>query len=632
MVRHSLAARSLRHLRFARRMTVGQPLLARASEGIRPGYQPTYVALDGRQALLGHILRRLPHHEVAWADDAGVDILPASDGASEPLPPEPEPALRLLPPLDAPDDGAIATGTFIGDAQQPTSVSSVSDEFAPMMDDTPATAPAPGEAPRIPEPARPDGRRPRSRIVELPGVIIQPLEPEGDESDGSDEGKAAGADASAETAASIPERERQAQQPPLLQDEPPAPATPVSTEPRRRGGKRAAQPPRASDALFPPTDADRSPQSWLARLQQPAPSMPSAPMKPPTAPDDEPPTRGAAHGRRTSERGARGASRGSQTPRAATSPAPGKPTTPLARSSQPPDAPDASDTVEQPAPIAASSRTLLHEATGVDPASVPIYRGVEAARATSAHNADALTDGEAIALGAGHATDTPETLGLLAHELAHVAQRRSPRFVPPAAQATLTRRPASRQPQPQPQARPATSPVSPADEEAQAALVEARVTSTARARQAVSFTAPVAEPERPLGDQQPPRSGARPLWGNLPAPWEPLPDWLASPGDAPEAAAESLPGPASQQPGAHTWAGPGAALPTPGRAPSASSPVASAPAAGVQRAERGRALPAESEAAPAHPGAAPEPDLDALAQQVHAILKRRLAAERRRFG
>jgi hypothetical protein len=36
--------------------------------------------------------------------------------------------------------------------------------------------------------------------------------------------------------------------------------------------------------------------------------------------------------------------------------------------------------------------------------------------------------------------------------------------------------------------------------------------------------------------------------------------------------------------------------------------------------------------ATAHQGGAPEPDLDALAQQVHAILKRRLAAERRRFG
>src|SRR6185312_9595617 len=127
-----------------------------------------------------------------------------------------------------------------------------------------------------------------------------------------------------------------------------------------------------------------------------------------------------------------------------------------------------------------------------------------------------------------------------------------------------------------------------------------------------------------------------PLWGNLPAPWEPLPDWLTSPSDKLESAAETQAGPALQQPGAQTWAGPAVAPSTPGRAPSASSAAASAPTAGVQRAERGRALPAvESEtvhAQPAHEGSAPEPDLDALAQQVHTILKRRLAAERRRFG
>ena len=76
--------------------------------------------------------------------------------------------------------------------------------------------------------------------------------------------------------------------------------------------------------------------------------------------------------------------------------------------------------------------------TGVDPASVRIYRGPLAERVTATQNADALTDGGAIALGAGHATDTPETLGLLAHELTHVAQRRTPRFVPPIAQVANT--------------------------------------------------------------------------------------------------------------------------------------------------------------------------------------------------
>lgn len=612
-------------------MTAGQPLLARASEGIRPGYQPAYVALDGRQVPLGHILRHLPRHDAPWMDALAMDALSGSDGAKGSAAPTSETTLRLLPPLDAPDDVAAAMDTFIVDAQPHNAVN---DEPAPIVDDTPATAPTHREAPRIPESARSDGGRPRSRIVELPGVIVQPIEPESDESDAAvpeDAFAETQANDSADMPTSIQEGERQAQEPPLLRDDPPAPAAP-----RRRGVKRATQPPRASDALFPPTDADRSPQSWLARLQQPAPSTPAAPVKPPATPDDEPPARGSTQGRRTNERGARASGRSSQTARAATNPAPGKPATSPTRSSQRQDAPDVSDTVERPAPLAASSRALLHASTGIDPASVPIYRGAEAARATSAHNADALTDGEAIALGAGHATDAPEALGLLAHELTHVAQRRSPRFVPPAAQVAPTRRSVASRPQPQLPARPMISPVSPSDEETQAALVEARVTSTARARKAVSFTAPVAEPERPIRDQESPRSGTRPIWGNLPAPWEPLPDWLASPGDAPDAAAESLAGPESQQPAAQTLAAPAVAPSTPGRAPSAPSApsvAVSAPTPGVQRAERGRALPAaESEAVPAHRDAAPEPDLDALAQQVHAILKRRLAAERRRFG
>ncbi len=112
--------------------------------------------------------------------------------------------------------------------------------------------------------------------------------------------------------------------------------------------------------------------------------------------------------------------------------------------------------------------------TGVDPAGVRIYRGPLAERVTATQNADALTDGGANALSAGHATDTPETLGLLAHELTHVAQRRAPRFVPPIAQA------------PQLQSQPAMSPT---DEESQAGWVEARVTNIARTRSAAPIAA-----------------------------------------------------------------------------------------------------------------------------------------------
>jgi hypothetical protein len=250
--------------------------------------------------------------------------------------------------------------------------------------------------------------------------------------------------------------------------------------------------------------------------------------------------------------------------------------------------------------------------TGVDPAGVRIYRGPLAERVTATQNADALTDGGAIALGAGHATDTPETLGLLAHELTHVAQRRAPRFVPPIAQA------------PQLQSQPA---MSPADEESQAGWVEERVTNIARTRSA----APIAAPQSPVAEQSAPggqpaperyqRDNTRDIWGNLPAPWEPLPEWLTNPAGTPPPMSSSAPAPqsAQQQP----------SQPAPAPAPSADIP-------GTQRAERGRSLPdAEGEmrhAATAHEGDMPEPDLDALAQQVHAILKRRLAAERRRFG
>ncbi|HEX5441949.1 MAG TPA: hypothetical protein VFW76_13755, partial [Ktedonobacterales bacterium] len=113
------------------------------------------------------------------------------------------------------------------------------------------------------------------------------------------------------------------------------------------------------------------------------------------------------------------------------------------------------------------------------------------------------------------------------------------------------------------------------------------------------------------------RPDTRTVWGNLPAPWEPLPDWMAAPAEP----SASAPQPAPQ------------AHPRPASSASARAPAANTPS--TQRAERGRSLPTEAEeSSPAHTReiAAPEPDLDQLAQQVHAILKRRLAAERRRFG
>ena len=299
-------------------------------------------------------------------------------------------------------------------------------------------------------PMRPDGRRPHSRIVELPGVVSLPVAEEASEEDAPlvaqadappdtsvDDGGEGATDVATDAQADDHEQPQQPlpalDEPPAVVSEEPALRRPLPSKrrpcqsPRRRGGKRAAPTPptRASDALFPPTDADRTPQTWLARLRQAETPTPPNQAKP----DGEPPmTRGQPIRQR-------GQGKAGQTPSASYAPAqhepaatPASPVSP-ASPAQPPTA------VERPATLPDSSRATLRTMTGVDPAGVRIYRGPLAERVTATQNADALTDGGAIALGAGHATDTPETLGLLAHELTHVAQRRAPRFVPPIAQA-----------------------------------------------------------------------------------------------------------------------------------------------------------------------------------------------------
>lgn len=622
MVRHNLAAWSLRHLRFARRMMAGQPLLVRADY---PSYAPAYVSLAGYQLPVGRVLRYLPRADTAWLDDAALSSLPTSDLEMSPG----ETLLRLLPRLPESDvlPAEASAGQEPGpDAWLPIGYSGQSLPRRPLDD-------VPSQSPLLPVPSssgdselpmsvvmRSDGPRPRSRIVELPGVISLPVE-----SDASGEGSSpddhpdVGANADAESLASASETEtppisdagklpsvvQEGAAPMARTEAPPAPA------PRHRRGQHAVSPPRASDALFPPTGGDRSPQTWLARLQRAEMSSSAAPTAL-TPPDDEPPS---PTGPRPGSRSTRKGHRASRTTRTATPPTP------------PAQSPTA--VVEQPVTLPASSRALLHTMTGVDPADVRIYRGSEAGRVTAAQNADALTDGSAIALGAGHATDTPETLGLLAHELTHVAQRRNPRFVPPVALPPASQRHPLTKP---PATPPATlAPVtSPADAEAQAAQVEARVTTFARARNAAPGATRLALPEQPEAPEQPvshaaparpsqPQPNARPIWGNLPAPWEPLPDWMAGPAGEPPAE------PQLSSPPAHP------SFPAPPRAPSADT-------AGVQRAERGRSLPAgasepsSATSTAAREGGVPEPDLDALARQVHAILKRRLAAERRRFG
>lgn len=262
-----------------------------------------------------------------------------------------------------------------------------------------------------------------------------------------------------------------------------------------------------------------------------------------------------------------------------------------------------------------------------------VYGDPAATQFAERADADAVAVGDIVALGAGHTpgVGSPETLGLLAHELTYVARWRAPRFVPPIARTTEHGAGSGREV------------AAPTNEEGLARLVEARVTRAAEATLTpehrsppLPFGAPVAPAAPSIADREPNRyadaevvrteadpgqqatgndmSRAVPAaWNGLPAPWEPLPTWLDAPG-----------------PGAPTATPPPAASP----ATSVFSPQgAAAPA--VQLAERGRtpdeATPATATGSAAPPAAqSPEPDLDALARQVYAVLRRRLSAEGRR--
>ena len=277
-----------------------------------------------------------------------------------------------------------------------------------------------------------------------------------------------------------------------------------------------------------------------------------------------------------------------------------------------------------PTPTAETTRRFLQPLVGIDPAEVRVFRGPVAGQVTAAYQADALASGNTVALAAEYGEDTPATLGVLAHELTHIARQRDSRFVPP-----LVRR---------------ESISGAADEESLAQSVEQQVRRIARGQaeanwravaplaaassSAVHGSMPIDAPAQPhpakrgatidgapkgAPDTQLIAHGAD--WGGLPAPWEPLPEWL----DAPKQA--EMPAPAVPQP--KRSAPPALMAATRNMSPGAPP---------VQLAETGRMLdapPAQSAPA-AGPAQQPAPDLDALARQVYAVLKQRLAAERRR--
>jgi len=250
--------------------------------------------------------------------------------------------------------------------------------------------------------------------------------------------------------------------------------------------------------------------------------------------------------------------------------------------------------------------------------------------------ADAVTAGNDVWMAGDHDADSPETMGLLAHELTHVARRQVPRFVPPVV------RPDAERAVPvglsaadgAADAQESFSDTN-ADEERMALAVEAKARSRAEVRDARTAGGDVAAGDGlaasadptslPFGFTAVPMASRRlqPMttepvahapWGGLPAPWEPLPELGVTPlgmtADDDGAAHSNV----SDANGGGTEAGATAAGP-------------------VQAAARDRSLPAErsGEPATAHGGSHGQaPDIDTLARQVYDVLKRRLAAERRR--
>ena len=249
----------------------------------------------------------------------------------------------------------------------------------------------------------------------------------------------------------------------------------------------------------------------------------------------------------------------------------------------------------------------------------------------ASHQADALASGDEVVIAAGFPEDTPDGLGLLAHELTHVARARQARFVPPiAAQGRV-----------HPQA---TEPATIGDEESMATTVEHLVRREARQSGVVSSfsQSPIVSDRSDVADDRNSTSITSPLldettttqpsvqedqdeWGGLPSPWEPMPSWLAPPpGDAGRSTSNES---HSSSRGVHSAVEPLTANNSVAPVP---SPVMAAPTS--RSIDQTSTSTTHDDSSDQQQPGAIEPDLDALARQVYAVLKRRLAAERRRTG
>jgi Domain of unknown function (DUF4157) len=270
-------------------------------------------------------------------------------------------------------------------------------------------------------------------------------------------------------------------------------------------------------------------------------------------------------------------------------------------------------TTSNPLQLSERSRRFLKPLTGMDVNNIRIQRDAQTREVTDVLKADALAVGETILLSDKYTDESPEALGVIAHEMIHVNRRQNPRFVPPMLQNVGSGL---------------------SDEEALALNTESQVRHLARLEQQsqgqeyqiVGSNTHSANTESISGWVQP-----RPLtheqrrdFGNLP-PWE-LPNWMHD---------RRLPIPGQESPVSANQS-----VPSLTPVSSTNTPMTEAPSF-IQAAAQGRNIPAapptpsaELQKRPAEneagAGAAPAPDLDELAQQVYRRLKRRIAEEQRR--
>ncbi len=401
-------------------------------------------------------------------------------------------------------------------------------------------------------------------------------------------------------------------------------------------------PVKSADNLFAPRDIDRSPQAWMARLMGAKSAthenMASLGLRPTTGQEDtqmqageseqlESEPQATASGQFTRNYGfaapiEKSAVVESQANRNRRLKSSDRPSVSMGVKMA------SNDLRPQATPLSQRTRRFLQPLVGIDPASVRVHRDAVAERLTGDYQADAITIGDDVEMAAGLQDDTPETMGLLAHEFTHVARLREPHFIPPIARSMHSRLPTSSQ-------------ASLADEEALALQVEGRAKWMAQeqidqtAPYSIGFAGNPFESSVGATGFVPGTTSAPDTWGGLPAPWEPLPDWLVSlpeiaEGSGPVAGNSSQPSPVAYKPGltemtSDTFAG-------------ADIGSGSIPGnAGVQRAASERSSSMEEIQTPTStslpsPDTAktPEPDLDALARQVYSLLKRRLGVEYRR--